>query len=132
MAGSGERGRNRTYNLLIKSQLAPCHPRPATRDKPITYKSLARTEITSKRLKSWRRSATYSHNYSHTSGNRFLASRDAKRAVSGKCILRLFDHHVLDLNHDAECAGSTFHVDIATCAETLRSVPSLRVGFEFS
>ena len=41
---SGERGRNRTYNLLIKSHVRFSIQKLITNNKPITYKSLARTE----------------------------------------------------------------------------------------
>ncbi|HXM11380.1 MAG TPA: hypothetical protein VN946_15630, partial [Terriglobales bacterium] len=40
----GERGRNRTFNLLIKSHVGPNIQKLTTHNKPLTYKSLARTE----------------------------------------------------------------------------------------
>ena len=41
---SGERGRNRTFNLLIKSHVGSNIQELTTHNKPVTYKSLARTE----------------------------------------------------------------------------------------
>src|SRR5208337_1233719 len=43
-SNDGERGRNRTFNLLIKSQSRLSIHGLATHNEPITYKSLARTE----------------------------------------------------------------------------------------
>ena len=47
----GERGRNRTFNLLIKSHVGLNIYFLATHNEPITYTSLARTENSSKCLK---------------------------------------------------------------------------------
>jgi len=44
LALSGERGRNRTFNLLIKSHVGSNIKKLTTHNKPVTYKSLARTE----------------------------------------------------------------------------------------
>jgi hypothetical protein len=40
----GERGRNRTFNLLIKSHIGSNIQKLTTHNKPVTYKSLARIE----------------------------------------------------------------------------------------
>ena len=65
---NSERGRNRTSNLLIKSQAV--HYRPFS-ENPHSINNLqkpcAHREPPSKCLKRWPCLATYSHNYSHTS-----------------------------------------------------------------
>jgi len=62
---NGERGRNRTFNLLIKSQGSPIVHLSTSHIGPITYKVLRAQENASKCLKCWLCLAVYSHNYSH-------------------------------------------------------------------
>ena len=74
---NGERGRNRTFNLLIKSQISPIACLSRSHIQSITYKVLRAQRNACKCLKRWSCLAMYSHNCSHTGRSRFLSSLQA-------------------------------------------------------